>query len=76
MVMVCVIFQLAFVNVTDVGDTFPSLVFDDKRLNDTSAVGCEVSTTVKVAVPPDSVVVRPEIGVTVTPATSLSVITI
>ena len=31
----------------------------------TSAVGWLVSTTVKVAVPPASVVIRPEVGVTV-----------
>ena len=33
----------------------------------TSAVGCVVSTTVNVAVPPASVVVRPVVGVTVMP---------
>ena len=40
----------------------------------TSAVGCVFSTTVKVAVPPASVVVRPDVGVTVMPAVSLSVL--
>ena len=40
----------------------------------TSAVGCELSTTVNVAVPPASVVIRPEVGVTVMPAVSLSVL--
>ena len=40
----------------------------------TSAVGCELSTTVNVAVPPASVVVRPEVGVTVMPTVSLSVL--
>ena len=40
----------------------------------TSAVGCVFSTTVKVAVPPASVVTRPEVGVTVIPAASLSVL--
>ena len=40
----------------------------------TSAVGCVFSTTVKVAVPPASVVVRPESGVTVMPAVSLSLL--
>ena len=40
----------------------------------TFAVGCVLSTTVNVAVPPASVVVRPVVGVTVIPATSLSVL--
>ena len=40
----------------------------------TSAVGWVLSTTVKVAVPPASVVVRPDVGVTVMPAASLSVL--
>ena len=39
----------------------------------TSAVGWLVSTTVNVAVPAASVVISPVIGVTVKPATSLSV---
>src|SRR5258708_13634361 len=34
----------------------------------TSAVGTELRATVKLAVPPPSVVVRPEVGVTVMPA--------
>ena len=40
----------------------------------TFAVGWLVSTTVNVAVPPASVVVRPVVGVTVMPAVSLSVL--
>ena len=40
----------------------------------TSAVGRDVSTTVNVAVPPASVVVRPDVGLTVTPALSLSLL--
>ena len=40
----------------------------------TSAVGCDVSTTVNVAVPRASVVVRPDVGVTVMPEASLSVL--
>ena len=39
----------------------------------TSAAGCVLSFTVNVAVPPASVVVSPAVGVTVIPATSLSV---
>ena len=42
----------------------PSVVSLDDRPIITSAVGCELSTTVNVAVPPDSVVVRPVVGVT------------
>ena len=40
----------------------------------TSAVGCVLSTTVNVAVPPASVVVSGPGGVTVIPAVSLSVL--
>ena len=52
----------------------PSVVSLELRPIVTSAVGCEFSTTVKVAVPPASVVVRPEVGVTVIPAVSSSVL--
>ena len=38
----------------------------------TSAEGCESSTTVNVAIPPASVVIRPAAGVTVTPTVSFS----
>jgi len=40
----------------------------------TPAVGCDVKTTVNVAVPPASVVVNPAIGLTVMPEPSLSVL--
>ena len=56
------------------GLTVPSVVSLELRPMVTSAVGCDVSTTVNVAVPPASVVVRPEVGVTVMPAASLSVL--
>ena len=52
----------------------PSVVSLELRPMVTSAVGWVFSTTVKVAVPPASVVVRPEVGVTVMPAVSLSVL--
>ena len=73
-VTVCGVFQFAFVKVTLAGLTVPSTVLLELRPIVTSAVGCEFSTTVKVAVPPASVVVRPEVGVTVMPAVSLSVL--
>ena len=55
------------------GATVPSAVFELLNPIVTFAVGWLVSTTVKVAVPPASVVVRPDVGVTVIPAASLSV---
>ena len=66
-VTVCGAFQLAAVNVRLAGATVPSVVSLELSAIVTSAVGCAVSTTVKVAVPPASVVVRPEVGVTVMP---------
>ena len=72
-VTVCGVFQLADVNVTEVGLTVPSVVSLLLSPTVTSAVGCAVSTTVNVAVPPASVVVNPLVGVTVMPDASLSV---
>ena len=72
-VTVCALFQFADVNVTGDGATVPSAVFELLNPTVTLAVGCEVSTTVNVAVPPASVVVRPLVGLTVIPAASLSV---
>ena len=60
--------------VTLAGLTVPSVVSFELTPIVTSAVGCEFSTTVNVAVPPASVVVRPDVGVTVMPAVSLSVL--
>ena len=54
--------------------TVPSVVSFELKPIVTSAVGCEFSTIVNVAVPPASVVVRPDVGVTVMPAVSLSVL--
>src|SRR5258706_537428 len=71
-VTVCATFQLPLGNVSDGGDTVPSAVFELDRLIDTLAVGCDLSCTVNVAVPPLSVVTRPLVGVTVNPATSSS----
>ena len=73
-VTVCGVFQLPDVNVTLDGLTVPSAVFELLRPTVTFAVGCDVSTTVNVAVPPASVVVSPLVGVTVMPAASLSVL--
>ena len=68
------VFQLAAVNVRLDTLTVPSVVSLELRPIVTSAVGCDVNTTVNVAVPPASVVVRPKVGVTVMPAASLSVL--
>src|SRR5260370_1432787 len=68
------VFQLAEVNVRLAGDTVPSAVLLDDRPMVTFAVGCELRTTVNVAVPPASVVIKPEVGVTVIPAVSSSLL--
>ncbi|NQE38095.1 hypothetical protein E5S67_05879 [Microcoleus sp. IPMA8] len=68
------VFQLAGVKVKLGLSTFPSVVLSDVTPRLTSAVGWLFRTTVNVAVPPASVVVNPVVGVTVTPAISLSVI--
>ena len=73
-VTVWAVFQLAVVNVKLAGETVPSAVLLDERPRVTLAVGCELSTTVKVAVPPASVVVSPDVGVTVIPAVSSSLL--
>jgi hypothetical protein len=74
-VAVCGTFQFALVKVTLAGLTVPSVVSLELKPMVTSAVGWVLSTTVNVAVPPTSVVDRPEVGLTVMPAVSLSVAT-
>src|SRR5262245_60730465 len=63
-VMVWGVFQLLDLNVSGVGDTVPSVRSELDKLIVTFAVGWLVSTTLNVAVPPASVVVNPEMGVT------------
>ena len=58
-VTVCGRFQFALVKVRLAGLTVPSVVSLELRPIVTSAVGCVLSTTVNVAVPPASVVDRP-----------------
>src|SRR6266446_10089006 len=58
---------LAGVNTSDAGDTVPSVVSDEERPMVTFAPGTDFNATVKVAVPPLSLVTRPEVGVTVKP---------
>src|SRR5262245_58667803 len=72
-VTVCAASQLAAVNVSDDGETVPSVVSFELTPTVTSAVGCAVSTTLNVAVPPASVVANPDVGETVNPDTSSSV---
>src|SRR3954471_7828885 len=74
-VTVCAAFQLAGVNVSAAGETVPSVVSLEDSAMVTLAVGWALRATVKAAVPPASVVVRPAVGVTVIPAVSLSVLT-
>src|SRR6478735_9748834 len=67
-VTVWALFQFPFENVSEAVETVPSLVFELMIPIFTFAFGLLVSTTVNAAVLPASVVVRPEIGVTVMPA--------
>ena len=73
-VTVCDIFQLAAPKVTLGGETVPSVESLLLRTILTLAVGWEVSTMVKVAWPPASLVTSPEVGLTVIPAVSLSLL--
>src|SRR2546430_8996813 len=73
-VITCATFQFALVNVTDDAETVPSAVLDEVSENVTLAVGRGFNTIENVAVPPASVVVKPDVGATVTPAVSLSVL--
>jgi hypothetical protein len=68
------VFQLADVKVKLGLSTVPSAVLSEVIPMLTSAVGWLFRTTVKVAVPPASVVVKPLVGVTVMPLLSLSVL--
>ena len=70
-VAVCGVFQLPDVNVSEAGDTVPSVRSLDERPMVTFADGWLSSTTVNVAVPPPSVVVRPEVGVTEIPGAKI-----
>jgi hypothetical protein len=72
MVAVCGVFQFAWVKVRLDGLTVPWVKSFELTPIVTSAAGCEVSTTVKLAVPPASLMVSPDVGVTVMPAVSLS----
>src|SRR5689334_17347928 len=77
MVTVWGVFQFAVVKVRLAGETVPSAVLLEERPIVTLAVGWVLSRTVKVAVwpaPAASVVVSPEVGVTVIPAVSSSML--
>ena len=74
-VTVCGTFQFALVNVRLTGLTLPSVGSLELRKITTLEVGCDVSTTVNVAgVPPISFVVSPDVGVTMIPAVSSSIL--
>src|SRR5262245_24617395 len=70
----CAECQLALGNGNDAGEPVPTVESSELRLSEASAVGWAVSATVKVAVPPASVVVSAEVGVTVKPDASSSVV--
>ena len=72
-IIVWAVFQFPGVKVTDEAEAVPSKGFEDEIPIVTSAVGSDVSTIEKAAVPPASVVVKPLVGFTVMPATSLSI---
>ena len=61
-VTVCATFQFPLVKMRLAGLTVPSVGLLELRAIVTSAVGSVVSTTVNVAVPPASVVVRPAVA--------------
>jgi len=67
------VFQFPDVNVSEDGDTVPSVVSLEERPTDTFAVGCAARATVNVAVPPASVVF-PLMDDTVNPDVSSSVV--
>ncbi len=71
---VCATFQLAVVKVKLDLSIVPSAVLLLVNGMVTLAVGWLFRTTVNVAVPPASVVVKPVVGVTVMPLVSLSVL--
>ncbi len=71
-VTVCAVLQLAAVKVRLAGETVPSPVSLLTIGSVTLAVGWLVNTTVKLAVPPASVVIRPLVGLTVMSALSSS----
>src|SRR5580765_2671039 len=71
-VTACATFQFAGVNVRLGGATVPSVRSLLATETTTFATGWLVRTTLNAAVPPASVVVRPAVGVTLMPATSLS----
>ena len=73
-VTVWAVSQLALVKVRLAGETETSVVSPLLMGITTSAVGFVSSTTVNVSVVAASVVVRPLVGLTVIPATSLSVL--
>jgi len=71
MVTVCGVDHVAFVNVSELGDTVPSNVLDEEIGTMTLACGGQVRRTEKVAVPPASLVMRAA-AVTKNPGTSSS----
>ena len=69
-------FQFALVKVRLDGLGVPSLLLLLAMAMLTSAVGAVASTTLKLAVPPASVVVSPVVGVTIRPGTGIGLINV
>ena len=72
-VVVCGISQFSGVKVILDGETEPSVVSLELNAMVTFAAGSVFKTIVNIPVPPASVVVNPETGDTVIPASSLSI---
>ena len=70
----CGAFQFNGVKTKEAGDTVPSVVSELDKSIVTVSVGSEFRTTENVSLPPSSVVLRPDVGLTVIPALSLSVL--
>ena len=69
-VTVWAVLQFELVRVTEVGESVPSVASEVERGMVTSAVGSELRTMVKVAVPPASVVIRPVVVLRIIPLVS------
>src|SRR4051812_33272255 len=73
-VTVCGVLQLAAVKSTLAAEVVPSVVLLEESAMVTLAVGWDGSAIVNLAVQPASDVTNPEVGLTETPAVSLSVL--
>ena len=73
-VTTCGMFQSSAVNVSALVEGVPSLLLLEASAITTSSVGARLRNTLKLAVPPASVVVKPPVGVTEIPDCSSSLL--